>query len=317
MIGFAAACLAAVAAAAVWCAAAPVAASMLAVGLLAGPHNWIEARVLLTQMPPRWGRLRPFFLTAAAGVAILTAAEIATLLAMRLDALSPSAVRHAVVGWNLALVAWATTLAMLRARQRPRHAWLDYAPAIGLAAAAAAIAQPAWFALAIVYLHPLMALAFLDRTLPPRLRRTYRRLLPLVPIAGGLVVVALWGRGNAAAATLSRQAGADLWNGAPAASLIGLHAFLELLHYAAWIAAIPWAHRVHLLRLSDVPLRRRFPLLVSVALLAGGGMCVLLWVGFAVDYHTTRDVYFAAAVAHVLAEIPFWLRGFAPQRDRT
>jgi hypothetical protein len=33
-----------------------------------------------------------------------------------------------------------------------------------------------------------------------------------------------------------------------------------------------------------------------------------LWLGFSIDYATTRDVYFTIAIAHVLAEAPFLLR---------
>jgi hypothetical protein len=35
---------------------------------------------------------------------------------------------------------------------------------------------------------------------------------------------------------------------------------------------------------------------------------LLLWLCFAADYATTRDVYFTVAMAHVLAEVPFLLR---------
>ena len=34
----------------------------------------------------------------------------------------------------------------------------------------------------------------------------------------------------------------------------------------------------------------------------------VLWLGFSVDYATTRDIYFTVAIAHVLAEAPFLLR---------
>jgi hypothetical protein len=33
-----------------------------------------------------------------------------------------------------------------------------------------------------------------------------------------------------------------------------------------------------------------------------------LWFGFAIDYTTTRDIYFAFAMAHVLAEFPFLIK---------
>ncbi|MDX6384408.1 MAG: hypothetical protein QOK48_1981, partial [Blastocatellia bacterium] len=34
----------------------------------------------------------------------------------------------------------------------------------------------------------------------------------------------------------------------------------------------------------------------------------LLWFGFSINYPAMRDVYFAVAMAHVLAEAPFLLR---------
>jgi uncharacterized membrane protein len=34
----------------------------------------------------------------------------------------------------------------------------------------------------------------------------------------------------------------------------------------------------------------------------------LLWFGFSINYAVTRDIYFAVAIAHVLAEAPFLLR---------
>jgi hypothetical protein len=33
-----------------------------------------------------------------------------------------------------------------------------------------------------------------------------------------------------------------------------------------------------------------------------------LWCGFAANYTTTRDIYFAFAMAHVLAEMPFLIK---------
>jgi len=45
-------------------------------------------------------------------------------------------------------------------------------------------------------------------------------------------------------------------------------------------------------------------LVLIVALVA----VAALWIGFSIDYATTRDVYFTVAIAHVLAEAPFLLR---------
>src|SRR6188472_1087414 len=50
----------------------PLGVSIVTVFLFAGPHNWMEARYLMSRMPPRWGALRPFFLTGILGVISLT-----------------------------------------------------------------------------------------------------------------------------------------------------------------------------------------------------------------------------------------------------
>ena len=53
---------------------------------------------------------------------------------------------------------------------------------------------------------------------------------------------------------------------------------------------------------------RGFPKLVAMALGLGVFLVAVLWIGFAVDYSTTRDIYFTVAIAHVLAEAPFLLK---------
>jgi hypothetical protein len=40
----------------------------------------------------------------------------------------------------------------------------------------------------------------------------------------------------------------------------------------------------------------------------GTAVVGLLWLGFTIDYSTTRDIYFTLSIAHVLAEAPFLLR---------
>src|SRR2546423_10609990 len=50
----------------------PILFSIVTVFLFAGPHNWLEARYFLTRLPARWGKLRPFFLVAFAGMFALT-----------------------------------------------------------------------------------------------------------------------------------------------------------------------------------------------------------------------------------------------------
>jgi multidrug resistance efflux pump len=51
-----------------------------------------------------------------------------------------------------------------------------------------------------------------------------------------------------------------------------------------------------------------FPKLIAAFLVLGLFMVALLWWGFSVNYAVTRDIYFAVAIAHVLAEAPFLLR---------
>jgi hypothetical protein len=63
--------------------------------------------------------------------------------------------------------------------------------------------------------------------------------------------------------------------------------------------------------LLGVPVARHprgFPKLVATALGLGVFLVAVLWIGFAVDYSTTRDIYFTVAIAHVLAEAPFLLK---------
>jgi hypothetical protein len=47
---------------------------------------------------------------------------------------------------------------------------------------------------------------------------------------------------------------------------------------------------------------------MAAVLVCGVFVVALLWFGFSVNYAATRDVYFAVAIAHVLAEAPFLLR---------
>src|SRR5688500_19803468 len=57
---------------------APLGFSIATVVLFAGPHNWLEARYILTRMPARWGPLTLYFTLGIAGVVML-AGSIAAL----------------------------------------------------------------------------------------------------------------------------------------------------------------------------------------------------------------------------------------------
>jgi hypothetical protein len=89
--------------------------------------------------------------------------------------------------------------------------------------------------------------------------------------------------------------------------LVSVHLFLEMLHYAVWIVALPLIGGF----MTTVPVARHprgFPRLIGGLLIAAIAAVVVLWFGFAIDYSTTRDIYFTFAIAHVLAEAPFLLR---------
>ena len=298
---------------------APLGFSIVTVFLFAGPHNWMEARYFLARMPARWGPLRTFFLTGIGGVLALTGAFTAlpwvaeTLDWSNRDWLTASAT------WDTAFILWIMTLAHLRSRQPPRRDWSLVTPA-GFSLIAVVWMWPQGWSLALVYLHPLVALVFLDRELAkrrPEWHGTYRRVLVVVP----LLLAALWWRlwdspmlpgDDALSLRIAHHAGSSILSGVSSHLLVATHTFLEMLHYGAWLVAIPlvglgaapW-------RVSATPLGRRSPAwrkAVVGILCTGGAITLLLWAAFLADYPLTRDIYFTVAMLHVLAEVPFLLR---------
>jgi len=88
--------------------------------------------------------------------------------------------------------------------------------------------------------------------------------------------------------------------------------FLETIHYFVWLLLIPLVDQRSIpWRFSEIPLlsnSRGLPKLVVGIFVLGTLAALALWVGFAVDYTVTRDIYFAAAIVHVLAEFPFLIK---------
>jgi len=177
---------------------------------------------------------------------------------------------------------------------------------------------------ALVYLHPLMALWLLDREVRrsrPEWRRAYRFAVACVP---ALLVVLWWHLRDApdlpgsdwASAMLQsaivNHSGAWYIEGVSTHFLVAAHTFLELVHYGVWIVLIPLVGmRAAPWRLHTIPAARRSAAWRrGVAALLLFGLCVVLvlWVCFGLDYGATRDVYFTVAMLHVLAEVPFLLR---------
>ncbi len=312
----------------------PLQVSVATVFLFAGPHNWFELRYFLMRMPVRFGRSRNFFVIAFAGIGFLTLAYVALPL---LNAFSPwpdNVWPTVLASWNTLLLLWLGLLVWLRGRQKPKRDWSWAIPgALGLCSLN--WLAPEFFSLAIVYLHPLVALWFLDRHLRrtrPAWLRAYRVCLGLLPL---LLIGMFWQLTRTPALAddnglfwrITQHAGAQLLPNISSHVLVAVHVFLEMLHYGVWLVALPLIaplakpaigrlrpaarKRAPVWDVSSVPLARHprgFPKLMTTALAFGAFLVAILWFGFSVDYVTTRDVYFTVAIAHVLAEAPFLLK---------
>ncbi len=182
---FGAACAVVLACAAALAGLAPLWLSVGTVFLFAGPHNWAELRYFITRMPVRLGRSRGFFALAAVGVSGLTAVYAALSLAPGASGWGEDGWYLSLAAWNSAAVAWVVALVALKGRQTPRRESPTAQTASGQLVGVCWLA-PHWFSLALVYLHPLVALWFLDRQLGRtrrEWRRAYRACLLLLPPA--------------------------------------------------------------------------------------------------------------------------------------
>lgn len=298
---------------------APIGFSIATVFLFAGPHNWLEARYMLQRMPARWGPLWRYFTLGIGGTIALTSGVIGISWLVRREAISAEGFFLLLGGWNTLLVGWIVTLALIRSRQNPRRNWNWLVPS-GLAVIAAAWQWPILFGVALVYVHPLMSLWFLDRELG-RMRSAWRNAYRIGLACLPLALIALWitlarspdlPGDDILRQAITSHAGAGVLEGVSTHLLVSTHTFLEMLHYGVWIVAIP-AISIRRLpwQVEDVPLARRSHAWrrVVLSLVALGALImILLWVAFAANYPVTRDVYFLVATLHVLAEVPFLLR---------
>src|SRR5438034_2550138 len=169
----------------------PLQVSIVTVFLFAGPHNWFELRYFLMRLPARFGRSRNFFAVAFAGIFLLTIAYVSMPALYYLNAWSGANWPDAIATWNTLLLLWVGALVILRGKQNSQRDWFWALPVVFTLCAINWLA-PELFSLAIVYVHPLVALWFLDR----HLRRTksewlpaYRRCLMLLPL---LIATMLW-----------------------------------------------------------------------------------------------------------------------------
>ena len=108
---------------------APLGFSIVTVFLFAGPHNWLEARYMLTRMPARWGSLTAYFTLGIGGVLALTAGMAAIRWLGEWFAWPSELWLSLYALWNTALLGWIVALVLLRSRQNPRRDWTWIVPA--------------------------------------------------------------------------------------------------------------------------------------------------------------------------------------------
>jgi len=265
------------------------------------------------------GRSRNFFAVAFAGIGVLTLGYLALPALYYTNVWSGENWPIAIATWNTLLLLWLAALVILRGRQNSRRDW-SWALPLAFALCAVNWLAPDLFSLAIVYLHPLVALWFLDRHLRRKSSewlRTYRRCLLLLPLLMAGMFWQLSGTpsladDNGLAWRITQHAGGQLLPNVSTHLLVSMHVFLEMLHYGVWIIALPLTGATGAIwSTKTIPLARRrggFPKLIAAILICSLFVVAVLWMGFTFDYAATRDLYFAVAMAHVLAEAPFLLR---------
>lgn len=297
----------------------PLQASIITIFLFAGVHNFMEFRYFVARMPVRWGKSRNFYTVGIGGVIVLTAVYLAIYFTGDNWLWGLTDWQIAVSVWNTGFILWIGTLFYLRGRQKPKTDWtLAFAAAFLLAALAWLV--PNYWALSLVYLHPFIAMWFLER----QIRRTrkewlhaYHFCLMTIPVFALILYFAFANAPNLSEETnlfwrITQHAGSQILPNISSHFLVATHVFLETIHYAVWILliglvdkkAIPW-------KLREIPLvanKKGFPKIVFGILAFSVVLVFALWFGFSINYEATRDIYFAFAMAHVLAEFPFLVK---------
>jgi hypothetical protein len=296
----------------------PIQASIITIFLFAGVHNFFEFRYFAARMPVLWGKSKLYYSVGIGGVIILTSIYLSIYFSSGfLWNYETWAIASA--SWNTAFILWVGLLFYLRGKQRPKSDW-SWAFAVAFLLAALAWLVPNYWALTLVYLHPFVAMYFLER----QIRRTkkewltaYRICLATIPF----FVIGLWfafGRTpdlaeeNYLFSVITNHAGSNILPSISSHFLVATHVFLETIHYSVWIILMPLVDRKAIpWKLKEIPLfanEKGFPKLVTVALVISFTLMIALWFGFSVDYVVTRDIYFAFAIAHVMAEFPFLIK---------
>ncbi|CAN5514350.1 hypothetical protein BH10ACI2_BH10ACI2_15630 [soil metagenome] len=316
---FLAAFVSACAVAAILIGSFPLQLSIVTIFLFAGVHNFMEFRYFAARMPLRWGRSSLYYSVGIGGVVVLAAAYLTLYFASGNWLWSIENGTVLTAGWNTAFVLWLGLLVYLRGKQRPKNDWAWAFPVAFLLAALAWMV-PQYWSLSLVYIHPFIAMWFLERQIrrtKPEWLRAYRFCLASIPLFLAILWIALSGQPNLPDDTglfwrITQHAGSEILPGISSRLLVSTHVFLESIHYFVWILLIPLVDlRAIPWKVSEIPFfanSNGFPKIVIAALALSLLIVVVLWGGFAIDYTTTRDVYFAFAIAHVMAEFPFLIK---------
>ncbi len=297
----------------------PLMASIVTIFLFAGVHNFFEFRYFAARMPLRWGKSRLFYAIGIGGVLLLTSAYLTIYFASGNWFWSADNWQILISVWNTAFVLWIATLFYIRGRQKPNTDWtIAFAAAFLLAGLAWLV--PNYWSLSLIYLHPFVAIYFLER----QIRRTkkewlksYQFCLLTIPFFVAILYFAFanspnLSEENSLFSRITQHAGSGILTNVSSHFLVATHVFLETIHYTVWILLIPLVDRRAIpWKLKEIPLfakREGFPKIVGSAIFASLFLVFALWLGFSLDYETTRDVYFAFAIAHVLAEMPFLVK---------
>lgn len=296
----------------------PLQLSIVTILLFAGPHNLMEFRYFAARMPVRWGRSKVFYSVGIGGVAVLTAAYLTLYFASGNWLWSQESWQLYAAIWNTAFILWVGLLFYLRGKQRRRDWSIAFAAAFFIAGLA--WMMPQYWSLALVYIHPFIAMWFLERQIRrtrPEWLRAFHFCLAAIPLFLIVLWVALSGQPNLSEGTnlfwrISQHAGSEILPGISSHVLVATHVFLESIHYFVWLLLIPLVDkRAVPWRLNEVPLfanANGIPKLFALFLVFSVVVLIALWLGFATDYTTTRDIYFAFAIGHVLAEFPFLVK---------
>lgn len=297
----------------------PLQMSIATIFLFAGIHNFMEFRYFAARMPLRWGRSRIFYSVGIGGVIVLAAAYVTLYFASGNWLWGQDSWATFAAVWNTSFILWIGLLMYLRGTQRPKSDWSWAFPAVFFLAALVWLV-PQYWSLALVYVHPFVAMWFLERQIrrtKPEWLRAYHWCLGTIPV----FLIALWmafaGQPDLSEETnlfwrITQHAGSQILPGISSHFLVAAHVFLESIHYFVWILLIPLIDRRAVpWRLKEMPLFAKsngYPKLVVAVLVSGMFLVTILWLGFSVNYTLTRDVYFAFAIAHVLAEFPFLIK---------